>query len=294
MCATRGSFILISDTRLKLQESHLRNHKEAAALTPALRLPGCALRAAHSNRVAANSVGPEPRSSAVAVGFSAPSATSCWRSRRATPSCEPGSSRNRRQRGFGYVSSHPLGRVLEAHWGCGPARDHFAGRRGSTPNRPFGEHTSGVPAISPTATPVGPAGIRSTAEPAASLVFRLYPALMLADPRLSVGFGSERADSGRIALRDDDLHAERPVGERDHTIGRLGVGVSSLCHWLDPLVTGKNRRSFKWRAKRSRRRGSAPMSLRRFPAGLPPRCRRCLRPPRHRAVRLVDRRSFLL
>src|SRR5262245_32696892 len=116
MCATRGSFILISDTRLKLQESHLRNQKEAAALTPALRLPCTAPLPAYINRFAANSVGPEPRSSAVAVGFSAPSATSCWRSRRATPPCQPGSSRNRRQRGFGYVSSHPLGRVLEVHW----------------------------------------------------------------------------------------------------------------------------------------------------------------------------------
>ena len=71
------------------------------------------------------------------------------------------------------------------------------------------------------------------AKPAARLVFGLYPTPVLGDPRLSVSFGGEWADLGRIALRDTDLHGERPVANWDHTIGRLGVGVGPLCHWLD-------------------------------------------------------------
>jgi len=55
---------------------------------------------------------------------------------------------------------------------------------------------------------------------------------VLADPRLSGGFGGERADPGRIALRDADLHGERPGVNRDHPVGRLGVGMGPF-HWLD-------------------------------------------------------------
>src|SRR5262249_18930404 len=53
------------------------------------------------------------------------------------------------------------------------------------------------------------------------------------DPRLRVGFGGEWADLGRMGLWDGDLHGERPVLNRDHPIGRLGVGMRPLCHWLD-------------------------------------------------------------
>jgi hypothetical protein len=46
---------------------------------------------------------------------------------------------------------------------------------------------------------------------------------MLCDPSLSVGFCGERADRDWMALRDTDLHGERPVVKRDHPIGGLGV-----------------------------------------------------------------------
>jgi len=83
---------------------------------------------------------------------------------------------------------------------------------------------------SPTAMRLGPAATGTTI-PAARLVFRLHPAPVFRDPRLSVGFGGERADLGRKALRDAYFDGERPVVNRDHAIGRLGVGVGPLCHW---------------------------------------------------------------
>jgi hypothetical protein len=68
------------------------------------------------------------------------------------------------------------------------------------------------------------------AKPTARLVFGLHPAPVLSDPCLSVGFGGERADLGRMGLRNTDLHGERPVLDRDHSIGRLGMGMGPLCH----------------------------------------------------------------
>src|SRR5438445_10172576 len=50
-----------------------------------------------------------------------------------------------------------------------------------------------------------------------------HPALVLGDPRLGVGFALERADLGRIGIRDRDFDAERPVLKRDHPVGRFGM-----------------------------------------------------------------------
>jgi hypothetical protein len=36
----------------------------------------------------------------------------------------------------------------------------------------------------------------------------IHPAPMLGDPRLGVSFGFERADSGRMTVRDADLDTE--------------------------------------------------------------------------------------
>src|SRR5689334_20042458 len=55
--------------------------------------------------------------------------------------------------------------------------------------------------VSRMATTVGSAAI-GPAKPTARLVFGLPPAPVLDNPRLSVGFGGEQADRGRIALRD--------------------------------------------------------------------------------------------
>jgi len=54
--------------------------------------------------------------------------------------------------------------------------------------------------------------------------------LVLGDPCLSVGFGGERADLGRMSFGDADLDGERPVLNWVHPIGRLGVGMRPLCH----------------------------------------------------------------
>jgi hypothetical protein len=50
-------------------------------------------------------------------------------------------------------------------------------------------------------------------------------------------------DGRREALRNRDLYGERPVAKRDHAIGRLGVGVGRLCHWLDLSDGNPQRRS---------------------------------------------------
>jgi hypothetical protein len=48
---------------------------------------------------------------------------------------------------------------------------------------------------------------------------------MLGDPRLGVRIGFERADPGRMTVRDADLDTESTVVKRDYAIGRFGVGV---------------------------------------------------------------------
>jgi hypothetical protein len=60
------------------------------------------------------------------------------------------------------------------------------------------------------------------AKPSARPFLGLDPASVLGDPCFGIGFGGERADLGRIALRDDDFDAKRPVGERDHAGGHCG------------------------------------------------------------------------
>jgi len=82
------------------------------------------------------------------------------------------------------------------------------------------------------AATAGPAAT-GAAKPTARLGFGTYPPPVLGDPRLRVGFGGEWADLGRMPFGDIDLHCERPVLNRDHPIGRLGVGMRPLCHWLD-------------------------------------------------------------
>ena len=92
------------------------------------------------------------------------------------------------------------------------------------------------------------AAARYAAGPAAKtrsrLALRLYPTSVLGNPRLSGGFRGERADLGRIGLRDTDLHGERPVPGRDHPISHLAVGMGSLPLWLSLSNEGPLSRQF--------------------------------------------------
>src|SRR5215471_18876035 len=70
------------------------------------------------------------------------------------------------------------------------------------------------------------------AEPPAGLCLRLHPALVLSDPRFGVRCGLERADPGRMGIRDADLDAEGPIVQRNHAIGGRCVRMGPFCAWL--------------------------------------------------------------
>ena len=95
-------------------------------------------------------------------------------------------------------------------------------------------HRSGPPATRGWAV-LGPQSLFRTpgaTKPPARRFFGLDRAPVLGDPYFRVGFGRERADLGRVALRNTDLHSECSAATGDHPIHRLGVWVAPLCLWL--------------------------------------------------------------